>query len=98
MIQRSDLKVGSTYFFVTYEDRELKIPVIETLAFRSETTTTKSDEASLLVFDRFGDCEPKTCRLTEDLLTTVFDFDGLVEELAANQKAQKAGKPYEPFT
>jgi hypothetical protein len=92
VIAKRELKVGSCYYFVTYEDRDLTIPVIETLRFKRELTEKGAD--MLLLFDRLGETEPKQCRLTEDLLHTVFEFDGLVTELEANRQAQRDGKPF----
>ena len=95
MISRDRLKVGAYYFFVTYEDRDLTVPVIETLRFKSEVTESGTGQ-TLFLFDRVGEHEPPQARLPEDLLGSVFDFDGLLSELEANRAAQKAGKPYEP--
>ena len=88
MISRDRLKVGAHYFFVTYEDRDRTIPVIETLRFKSEVSE-KNTGKTLLLFDRVGEHEPPQCRLTEDLLeTSVFEFDELVSELEASRAAQ----------
>ncbi len=93
-IAKGKLKIGRHYFFVTYEDRDLRVPVIETLRFRS--APRNGDAASdLFLFDRVGDGEPRQCRLPEDLLETVFEFDDLVAELDANREAQRAGRPFQ---
>jgi hypothetical protein len=96
VIAKSKLKAGAYYFFVTYEDRDLTVPVIETLRFKKEVSENGAEE-KVLLFDRLGESDPKQCRLTEDLLHTVFEFDGLVTELEANRQAQREGKPYEPL-
>lgn len=96
MISRERLKAGGYYFFVTYEDRDLTVPVIETLRFQNEVRE-EAEKGALLVFERLGNAEPQLCRLQEDLLGTVFDFEGLVSELEANREAQRAGRPYEPL-
>lgn len=89
MISRDRLKVGAYYFFVTYEDRNRTIPVIETLRFKGEVSEKKTGK-TLLLFDRVGQHEPPQGRLTEDLLeTSVFEFDDLVSELEANRAAQR---------
>jgi hypothetical protein len=95
VISKEKLKVGAYYFFVTYEDRDLTVPVIETLRFKSEVSEGGRGE-TLFLFDRVGEHEPPQCRLPEDLLETVFEFDGLVSELEANREAQRSAKPYEP--
>jgi hypothetical protein len=91
---RDQLKSGAYYFFLTYEDRNLTVPVIETLRFQSEVSESGTG-ATLFLFDRVGSSQPPQCRLPEDLLETLFDFDGLVAELEANRDAQRAGKPYQ---
>ena len=96
MISREKLKAGGYYFFVTYEDRDLTVPVIETLRFQSEVSQ-EGEMGALLVFERLGNAAPRFCRLQEDLLGTVFDFEGLVSELEANRQAQRAGRLYEPL-
>lgn len=96
MVAKSKLKAGAYYYFVLYEDRDLTVPVIETLRFKREVTEGDVEEKSFL-FERLGESEPKQCRLTEDLLHTVFEFDGLVTELEANRQAQREGRPYEPL-
>lgn len=89
MISRDRLKVGAYYFFVTYEDRNRTIPVIETLRFNSEVSEGRAGQ-TLLLFDRVGEHEPPRCRLTEDLLeTSVFEFDELVSELEASRANQR---------
>jgi hypothetical protein len=96
MISRERLKVGAYYFFVTYEDRDLTVPVIETLRFQKEVSENETGK-TLFLFDRLGNGDPKLCRLQKDLLETVFEFEGLVAELEANREAQRAGRPYDPF-
>lgn len=66
MIAKSKLKAGAYYYFVTYEDRDLTVPVIETLRFKKEVSENGAEE-KLYLFDRLGGSEPKQCRLTEDL-------------------------------
>jgi hypothetical protein len=95
MVSKDRLQRGAYYYFVTYEDRALTVPVIETLCFTNEDSGDQTGR-SLLVFDRLGSDKPKQCRLTEELLHTLFEFDGLVSELQANLEAQRAGRPYEP--
>ena len=94
MVSRDRLKVGAYYFFVTYEDRDLTVPVIETLRFRE--VTTGGEGTDLFLFDRMGEHEPPQCRLPEGLLEIVFEFDALVSELEANRAAQRSGRTYEP--
>lgn len=85
---RQALKVGAYYFFVTHEDRDLTIPVIEILRFKSDVPGGESGKM-LFLFERVGEHEPLNCRRTEDLLeTSLFDFDGLICELKANRDAQ----------
>jgi hypothetical protein len=95
VIAKSKLKVGAYYYFVTYEDSDLTVPVIETLQFKKEVLVNGTEE-KLFLFDRLGEAEPKQSRLTEDLLHTVFEFDDLVTELEANRQAQREGRVYEP--
>jgi hypothetical protein len=85
VISRDKLKAGAYYFFVTYEDRNRTIPVIETLRFKSEVLEGRAGK-TLLLFDRVGEHEPPQCRLTEELLeTSVFEFDELISELEASR-------------
>jgi hypothetical protein len=95
VISRDKLKTGAYYFFVTYEDHDLTVPVIETLRFKSEVSENGTG-ATLFLFDRVSPSEPRQCRLPEDLLHTVFEFDALVSELEANREAQRAGRPHQP--
>jgi hypothetical protein len=71
---KDELKVGAYYFFVTYEDTALTVPVIETLRFKNEVSSDRGE--TLFVFDRVGEHQPPQCRLTEELLHTVYEFDG----------------------
>lgn len=87
MITRDRLKVGACYFFVTYEDRDLTMPVIETLRFKSDVPGSAAGKVWFL-FERVGEHEPPNCRLTEDLLETSL-FDRLICELEANRDAQR---------
>lgn len=95
MVAKSKLKPGTHYYFVLYEDRELTVPVIETLRYRNEVRNDAGD-GTLYLFDKLGESKPKQSRLTEDLLHTVFEFEGLVSELEANRQAQREGRPFEP--
>jgi hypothetical protein len=95
VISRDKLKIGAHYFFVIYEDRDLTVPVIETLRFKGEVSESETGE-TLFLFDRVGEHKPPLCRLPEDLLETMYEFDALVGELEANRDAQRSGKPYEP--
>ena len=95
MVAKTKLKAGAYYYFVLYEDRDLTVPVIETLQFKKEVAGDGAEEVAFL-FDRMGEAEPKQSRLTEDLLHTVFEFDELVTELEANRRAQREGRVYEP--
>jgi hypothetical protein len=95
VVAKKKLKPGAYYYFVLYEDRDLTVPVIETLRFKKEVTGNGAEETAFL-FERLGETEPKQSRLTQDLLHTVFEFDGLVTELEANRQAQREGRVYEP--
>ena len=58
MISREKLRAGGYYFFVTHEDRDLTVPVIETLRFQSEVSR-EGEMGALLVFERLGNAEPR---------------------------------------
>lgn len=95
MIDADDLRAGSFYFFLTYDDHELKVPIIETLRFVSVANSQGTDSV-LYLFDRVSGTEPAQCRLPRDLFEALFDFDALVEELEENRNAQRQRIPFEP--
>jgi hypothetical protein len=95
MVERSKLIVGTYYFYITYEDPELRVPVIETLRYMGQSNEAESG-VPFHTFERIGASRsPKNCRLTEDLFTSLHDWDGLIEELVANKRAQDAGNPFD---
>ena len=95
MVASDKLQAGACYFFVTYEDRDLNVPVVETLRFKNRVSENDSREASY-VFERIAGAGDPQCRLSEDHLETVFEFDALVSEFSARLKMQRVGAPYEP--
>jgi len=95
MIEKAELVINDYYFYVTYEDPELRVPVIETLKYIGPSNDAEAG-VPYHSFERVGELRsPKGCRLTEDLLTCLHGWDGLVEELAANRRAQVAGVPFD---
>jgi hypothetical protein len=44
VVARKKLKLGAYYYFVLYEDRDLTVPIIETLRFKREVTETGAEE------------------------------------------------------
>ena len=95
MIASDRLQTGSCYFFVTYEDRDGSVPVVETLRFKNRAPESDS-RTQMFVFERVGDVGRRQCQLSEDLLKKVFEFDAMVTEFASRLGARRAGTPYEP--
>jgi hypothetical protein len=74
---------------------DLRVPVIETLKYIDPSKESKAG-VPYHTFERIGvSRSPKDCRLTEDLLTSLHDWEGLVEEFAANKRAQDSGVPFD---
>ena len=95
MISSDRLQAGSCYFFVSYEDTDANVPVVETLRFKNKTQEGEPRPPSF-VFERLGHGGQRQCQLSEDLLNKLFEFDALVSEFAARLGARRAGAPYEP--
>ncbi|MBM0108848.1 hypothetical protein JM946_29300 [Steroidobacter sp. S1-65] len=95
MISSDKLQAGERYYFVSYEDRDASVPVVETLRFKNKTQGSDL-RAPSFVFERLGHGEQRQCQLSENLLNKVFEFETLVAEFAARAGARRVGTPYEP--
>ena len=93
MIDSSALERGHHYFFLTYADKGLRVPVIETLVYvdSSEELNSRSQE-TFWSFEIVGrDDGVSRRRIDQPSLSALFDWAGLIEELAQNLESQKAG-------
>jgi hypothetical protein len=76
-VHRAELKTGSIYFGVTYEDEEFTRPIVHTYEYLGETSGVK--EAPFLF--RFVGSDDEV-QLTERQLHLILDAAGLIELLA----------------
>jgi hypothetical protein len=109
MIDGNSLQHGKCYFFLSYFDHDLRVPDIKTLIFigpDESKSVNDEEEKTLWVFqdptitygpDRSGrnmDSDAAFHRFDEDSLFSIYDWEGLIQELLANKKAQDIGKPF----
>ncbi len=76
-MRRAELKIGSIYFGVAYEDDEFMRPILHTYEYLGETSDTK--EAPFLF--RFVGSDDEV-QLAERQLDLILDTTGLIELLA----------------
>jgi len=109
MVDERDLVEGACYFAVFYHDKGLRIPKISTLIFVGKASGTTSSSAKPLwcfmdpeTYDRFGPISNESengeyvlHRFDEDTLFSIYDWHGLIEELAENKRAQDEGRIYD---
>ena len=86
---RAELKVGSIYFGVSYEDDEFMRPILHTYEYLGEATDTK--EAPFLF--RFVGSDDEM-ELTERQLDLILDAAGLIELLGRFRDGKPMHSPH----
>lgn len=109
MIGTNELRTGELFFSITYFDHALRVPSIVSLVYVGDSLNGEQGVASerLVLFQDAGsytehgslvdaegrvDCE--IYRYPLDALDCIYTWEGLIEELARNLKAQREGKPF----
>jgi hypothetical protein len=88
-VRRAELKVGSIYFGVAYEDDEFTRPILHTYEYLGETGDTK--EAPFLF--RFVGSDDEV-QLAERQLDLILDAAGLIELLARFRDGKPMHTPH----